>query len=204
MSFPYTYSEKIYFTKEFEDVFQLSEIIRYKLLRSGFVANKEQQEKFTVNSPFLKIPFAFGFELKHKELKYKINLEVLIKIILITVIFTALLSYNSLSFFFIFTVIFSIVFYSLNLLIINSFIKSNIIKILKENDIKITEEENILEEQKEWMNDPERCPACGTFLSEIDLVCPECGLHLKRTRHSIPLDTSKYKKEQVKYHYKKK
>jgi len=89
-------------------------------------------------------------------------------------------------------------------MIMNGYVRSVLSKILKTNKLSVTEQETFSKEQEEWMNDKNRCPACGYFLSDIDLVCPDCGLHLKRSRHTIPLDTSKYKNNPVKYHYKKK
>lgn len=89
-------------------------------------------------------------------------------------------------------------------MIINGYMHSVFLKILKNNKLSVPEKESLSDEQELWLNDKNRCPACGYFLSDIDLICPECGLHLKRSRHTIPLDTSKYKNKSVKYHYKKK
>jgi hypothetical protein len=61
-------------------------------------------------------------------------------------------------------------------------------------------------EQIRWLNDPEKCPACGATIKEIDLFCPECGLKLKQNRFTKDLDTAKYVeiKQNIVYHYKKK
>ena len=138
------------------------------------------------------------------EIEYKVYLDQLIKIILIVIIFSALFSYTSLNYFFWFASLFSFLFYFLNALIINSYVQSSFLKILENSQLYISEKEILSEEQQIWLNDKNRCPACGFFLSDIDLICPECGLHLKRSRHTIPLDTSKYQNKPIKYHYKKK
>ncbi len=206
MSFPYTYSDKINFTGSRFNFDDFKVIILKELLNKHhfLLIENSESELLKIKSPFFKIPFSFEFEVYSDELKYKIHLDQLLKIILIVIIFSALFSYASLSFFFWFASLFSVLFYSLNILIINGYIHSALSEILAKHNLNISDKESFSEEQKEWMNDKNRCPACGYFLSDIDLICPECGLHLKRNRHTIPLDTSKYKDTDIKYHYKKK
>ncbi len=206
MSFPYTYSDKIYFYDNKKSLSSIESLIVKKLLRthSFTSADSDKIDILKAHSPFLKIPFLFEFEIISGEINYTIHLDQLLKIILIVIIFAALFSYASLSFFFWFASLFSIFFYILNIMIINSYIHSVISNILEKNKLSVSEKESLSKEQETWLNDKNRCPACGYYLSDIDLSCPECGLHLKRSRHTIPLDTSKYKNESVKYHYKKK
>ena len=206
MSFPYTYTDKIYFSRNKKDINSIESLIVKNLLNkhSFSSADYDKTDILKAHSPFLKIPFLFEFEINSGEINYKIHLDQLLKIILIVIIFAALFSYASLSFFFWFASLFSVLFYILNIMIINSYIHSIISKILEKNKLSVSEKESLSEEQETWLNDKSRCPACGHYLSDIDLSCPECGLHLKRSRHTIPLDTSKYKNESVKYHYKKK
>ncbi len=206
MSFPYTYSDTITFSKNELSSKKLRNIIIKELTSgklSGYSENKESGLLKT-SSPFLKIPFQINIEVTNSEISYSVHLEYLIKIILAVIIFSALFSYTSLSFFFWFSSLFSVIFYIFNILIINSFVNSSILKILKKYKLISSEKEILTTEQEQWLNDKNRCPACGKYLSDIDLICPECGLHLKRSRHTIPLDTSKYKNEPVKYYYKKK
>ncbi|MCD6366271.1 MAG: zinc-ribbon domain-containing protein, partial [Bacteroidales bacterium] len=66
--------------------------------------------------------------------------------------------------------------------------------------------ENFSGEQTDWLNDPNKCPACGATIKENDLFCPECGLKLKQNRFTKDLDTTKYRQpaQNIVYHYKKK
>ena len=206
MGFPYTYSDKIEFNNNKFTPDNIKKQILKDLLNNAHFSeiDNTNSEILKANSPFSRIPFSVEFNVTSNEINYKIHLEQLLKIILIIIIFAALFSYASLSFFFWFASLFSVFFYVLNIMVINSFINSTFTDILKKYKIFINEKESFSEEQKKWLNDKNRCPACGYYLSEIDLSCPECGLHLKRSRHTIPLDTSKYKNEPVKYHFKKK
>jgi len=206
LGFPYTYSDKINFSDNRFNLNDLKNLITKELLRKHHFLPSEnnKSELLKANSPFLKIPFSLEFKMYSSEIKYKVHLDQLIKIILIVIIFSALFSYTSLSFFFWFASLFSVLFYFLNILIINSYVQSSFTKILENNNLFISEKETLSEEQKIWLNDKNRCPACGFFLSDIDLICPECGLHLKRNRHTIPLNISKYQNKSIKYHYKKK
>ncbi len=206
MSFPYTYSDKISFSEKQQNPNDIKNSTERELINTYHFSPSENNKSqlFKVNSPFLKIPFSFELSVNTTEINYTIHLDQLLKIILIVIIFSALFSYASLGFFFWFASLFSVFFYILNIMIMNGYVRSVLSKILKTNKLSVTEQETFSKEQEEWMNDKNRCPACGYFLSDIDLVCPDCGLHLKRSRHTIPLDTSKYKNNPVKYHYKKK
>ncbi len=205
MSFPYTYSDSITISKGNISSENLQNIIINELITAGTFINSQNNnfELLKSKSPFLKIPFQIKIDVQHSDIKYTVRLEYLIRIILAVIIFSALFSYTSLSFFFWFASVFSVLFYLLNLLIINGFVNSAILKILEKHKLISGKKESLSKEQETWLNDKNRCPACGTYLSEIDLTCPECGLHLKRSRHTIPLDTSKYKNEPINYHYKK-
>lgn len=37
----------------------------------------------------------------------------------------------------------------------------------------------ISEEQKEWMENPDKCDACGHILTTPESICPDCGLSLR-------------------------
>lgn len=206
MGFPYTYSDKINFSVNRLNINDIENLIIKELLSkySFLLSDNNKSKILKSNSPFLKIPFSLELTFSSSEIEYKVYLDQLIKIILIVIIFSALFSYTSLNYFFWFASLFSFLFYFLNALIINSYVQSSFLKILENSQLYISEKEILSEEQQIWLNDKNRCPACGFFLSDIDLICPECGLHLKRSRHTIPLDTSKYQNKPIKYHYKKK
>jgi hypothetical protein len=51
----------------------------------------------------------------------------------------------------------------------------NTVKVLLEAKKTVS----ISEEQKEWIENLNRCDACGHVLSTTDVVCPDCGLSLQ-------------------------
>ena len=61
----------------------------------------------------------------------------------------------------------------------------------------------ISQEQKQWLNDETKCPACGENIAENDIVCKSCGLKLKQNRYTKPLNLNqKSNGSGIKYHYK--
>ncbi len=205
MSFPHTYTGRIFYKGRKQDLHILEKNIRDDLAKMAQFEVKQENNTtlFQSSSPFLKIPFAFSLDINTDEIVYTLQLQQTLKIILFVLIFTALFSYNSLSFFFWFASLFTITFYTVNLLIINGVINQTFVKILEKRKLYIPDKEHLSAEQKEWLKDKNRCPACGYFLSSIDLTCPECDLQLNRKRKDLPLDTAKYQDLPVKYHLKK-
>ena len=60
-------------------------------------------------------------------------------------------------------------------------------------------------EQQEWMQNPNKCSACGASISANHIVCPNCGLKIKQNPYTKPLDLSqKNIGDDIKYHYKAK
>lgn len=58
-------------------------------------------------------------------------------------------------------------------------------------------------EQKQWISDPSKCPACGENITKNDIMCKSCGLKIKQNRFTKPLDLQpKTNVGGIKYHYK--
>lgn len=137
-------------------------------------------------------------------INYDINVSRLINVILLTVIFSAFISFFSIKLFLIFSILFSILFYALNLIYISGLVKKDIESALGRNLYQFNEKEEFTDEQLNWMKDKFRCPACGEYLSIFDIDCPDCGLRIKKSRKYLPVDTSKHKNVRIKYHYREK
>jgi len=136
------------------------------------------------------------------EITYEIDLDKLIKVTLLLIIFAAFFSFLSVSGFLIFTSIFTITFFAVNLFFINSFIERVIIKVSGSSNFNFEGSEVMGKKQEEWFRNPLKCSACGTTISDLDLDCPECGLKIRNNRYTVPLDTSKYQEKSFTYHYK--
>ena len=138
------------------------------------------------------------------KVEYEIHLMPLIKITIALIVFIALFSSFGMTGFLWFSFVFSIVFFLVNLM----FADSHIQKILKSSDLYLSlnppEEDGYTDEQKKWLKDHNRCPACGEEINIYDMHCPDCGLKLKQNKFTIPLDVTKYGEKRFKYHYKKK
>ena len=156
----------------------------------------------------------FGFEYetdfkvtgtdKEVNIEYEFHLDKLIKITLLLVVFTAFFSYFNVTAFLIFSALLAIIFYSANLFFINSYLQKIIRKAVGINEFDFEGSEELSKKQKEWMKNPSKCSACGHNITIYDLYCPDCGLRIKQNKFSIPLDTTKYQKKTVKFHYKAK
>ena len=210
MPLPYSYKSKIEIPESEEvDVFYAINNYANHIERNGF-ENFEFDKgiiHFLSNYSFVNFKYKVDLHIKKEDLiivEYEIHLMQLIKITLALVVFIAVFSSFGMSGFLWFSFIFSAIFFFVNIL----FADSHLQKIIKSAPLFVSlnpiEEEGFNEEQKKWLTDANRCPACGEEINIYDVNCPECGLKLKQNKYTIPLDVTKYKEKRFKYHYKKK
>lgn len=215
MAFPYTYSKTLTFTlkgkyRNIKTSFLQSIIFEKLRINNKLKGVTVKGKKVLIKAIAPVINFQYSVEFKffkdedEIQITYDVNLDKLLMIVLVTIILTAFFSFLSVKYFLILAGILTVSLYAIFYLIIDNFIQ----KIVKNGiDYIIVNEdysEKYSDEQLEWIYDDGRCSACGKVLSEFDLHCPDCGLKLKRSRYTIPLDVSKYKDKQVSYHFKKK
>jgi len=213
MALPYSYYF-IFPPKDKHIRFRSKETIK-SLLHSYFLSltkDKNHDNEFKIPSPFIGILFRFQFDiLSENPLKIGITvfLQNLINISLIFTMIAALFSTFNFVEYFLFSLIIISLFFWLNIIIFIRYLKKQIINSLSIQPFfekNLGSEEN-LAEQDLWINDPGRCPACGTAITEKDLFCPECELRLKQNRFTKKLNTEKYHQYSPKniiYHYTKK
>jgi len=210
MALPYTYNGKIEISGAenytAEDVCN----ILYNELSDNTLANELKCEnlkiEFIYRSLFnIKYPVELTIAAEEPAvIHYEAKLMKLIQLSIILIVFIALFSSFGISGFLWFSAIFTFIFFSLNVLFIESGIQ-NLIK--STNFYKILNpgtEGEFNEEQLKWLNDTNRCPACGEHLLEYDQICPECGLKLPRKQIAKPFDVSKYEDKRLNYFYKQK
>ncbi len=213
MAFPYTYKNIVELTGEnFKNKITGIEFVTNLLVQKIKKQEIKELEHNNNNISFKSNSSLFGIIYKIKinvfeangdiNIEYEILLDVLLKITLFAVIFIAFFSFISVSKFLIFAGLFIILFYSINLLFINSYILKFINDIIGKNLFDFDNSETLSNEQKEWINNPDKCPACGYYIDVFDLYCPDCGLKVKKNKFAIPLDTTKYHDKTIKYHYK--
>ncbi len=215
MAFPYTYNKTLTFTlkKKYFDINSsfLQSVIFEKIkgnVKLKDVIKKDKNISFKTFAPIFNFQYSVEFDFyKDKDeinITYEVNLEKLLMIVLVIIILTAFFSFVSVKYFLILAGVFAITTYGFFYLIIDNFIQTIIKKNIDTIIISQDDTEKYSDEQMKWISDDNRCSACGETLSDFDLYCPECGIKLKRSRFTIPLDVSKYKDKQVSYHIKKK
>lgn len=191
---------------DFKDIQNLITKAILKKNPINFEINK-QNLFFTFKAPALNFKYStelsINFTKGNLNIDYEVNFENLIRIILIVIILTAFFSFLSVNYFLIASGLISVLFFIIGFLTVDHFLE----KTIKQSIEAIVYDKNIVEkfseEQLSWINDENKCSACGEHLTEFDLYCPECGIKLKRNRHTIPLDVSKYQDRNITYHLKK-
>jgi len=209
MSLPYSYKNIIEIPESEEvDIDYAINSYAEHIRNIGFDNLKLEKGVIHFISDYSLINFKYPVDLiiKKQELitvEYEIHLMQLIKITIALIVFIAFFSSFGMTGFLWFSFVFSVVFFLVNLM----FADSHIQKIIKSSYLYLSlnppEEDGYTDEQKKWMKDKNRCPACGEEITIYDMHCPDCGLKLKQNRHTIPLDVTKYKEKRFKYHYKK-
>jgi hypothetical protein len=210
MSLPNSYSGKIHFPiNEKTDWQQFSTSLETQLdsdpLIKEFVINDDLIQ-FTHQSIF-RIQYNVDIQVSPKNLHsvdYEIKLNKLIQICVVLIIFIALFSSFTFTAFLWFSFIFTIVFYAVNIMVIDKYVQ-NIINSAVRNGKSLEMNEEILsKEQLEWIKDNSKCPACGENITEYDKNCPECGIKLREKVPQTPFNASKYKKKRITYYFKEK
>ncbi|MCF6240265.1 MAG: zinc ribbon domain-containing protein [Bacteroidales bacterium] len=210
MSLPYSYKSKI-IVPDSENV-EINDAINALagyIHKSGFDDFDFDAGKihFRTNNAFINFQYEVDLFIEKEEdinIHYEIHIIQLIKITIALIVFIAFFSSFGFSGFLWFSIIFSIVFYFLNLLFADTYVQKVIKKSPFYQAFDPLEREGFTDEQIKWLHDKNRCPACGAEVTDWDIHCPECGLRLKQNNFTIPLDVSKYKEKRFKYHFKDK
>ncbi len=208
MALPYTYKSKIEIPES--EAFEPEEVL-YKLesqliIRQLVSDFNLEDEKISFNYKALfNIKYPVEITLKKEAgiwIYYEAKLMKLIQLSLGLIIFVAFFSSFEINGFLWFSAIFTLIFFTTNVL----YIENGIQKLLKSTSlfqsIDNRPEERFSEEQLKWMNNTNKCPACGEDLQPYDQNCPECGLRLPRKPIAKPFDVSKYENKQLSYSYK--
>lgn len=146
-----------------------------------FSINKNDDSKFpeqiSISIPFL--PFSVTGKITLKSLKQNQYLKVeynhsyTISTIICILVAGLLLSNFSVFQFIVFGFVVSIVVY---FLIAQFCIQQTRIKLNLNNHSNGI---HIIDQQSEWIQNPEKCPACGHKITLHDRFCPNCGLNLR-------------------------
>ncbi len=192
MAFPYSYKKHIKLNKQ-ELTGITPEMMRFALLNvysdDKFLEEKDNKISFSSNYSLINFTYKIDFIISEPDentlnIDIEIHLISLLKITVFLMIFIALFSKFAFRNYLLFAGIFLILFYGLNIL----FLSHNInIRIKKAMQLLGFENNEISAEQKSWLNDPNKCSACGSDLTVDDFECPSCGLTIKPRIQTKPL-----------------
>jgi len=156
---------------------------------------------------FLGIHFQIEVQTKsigQKSIGYEIKLNKLLQVCIALILFIAFFSGFKFSGFIWFSVIFTLTFYFLNILIVDKQIQAIIKSAFYDREMGEGNEEILTQKQLEWINNKSKCPACGEDITEYDMNCPECGLKIRDKVKLKPYDLSKYVHKNIKYFFREK
>jgi len=164
------------------------------------LAVDENKISFSFKSLF-SIPYIIDIIVKKKnEIFIEIKLSKLIQVCIALALFTAFFSKFGVRAYLWFTAILILLFFSINILIIRNLLKQLVIEPFN-TDVENANQEIITSQQKKWINDATKCPACGDDITEYDLHCPDCGLRLRNNAVLSPFNVTKYKDSRFKYFF---
>ena len=212
MALPYSY--RFIFPPKEKNIHFHSEEEVTKILENGFRRFKEDEKKseeYKIPSPFIGIVFRISFKVVSANplrIETTVYFQSLINISLIFTLIAALFSTFNFVEYFLFSLVIIVLFFWGNAGVFIRHLKKLFVNALGLQSLfeENLGAENFSEEQTDWLNDPNKCPACGSDIKENDLFCPECGLKLRQNRFTKDLDTTKYQQpaQNIVYHYKKK
>ena len=189
-----------------EAVFE-SIILAFQNVDSKTYEIGENTLKFTEQTSIIRFQYPTEILVKanSQEIHIKINVKLveLLKIILIVTVLIAFISTFSVDNYLLFTFGFAVIFYILNIIFIHTYLKQKIQSTTFYRNM-FPDSEEMTNTQEEWINNPNKCAACGYNIIDTDINCPECGIRLRANKYTKPLNISKYKDNSIRYHYKEK
>ena len=209
MSFPQTYRNNMCF--DFSSSTNI-DVINSALLKSlksagatDFKFNKNEIH-FNIKKSILHFKYSANFKIindkERLKIEYEFSLIQLFEISLFVIIFAAFASNFSVYYLIKFSIIFLLIFYPVNIY----FIGNELRKLIKTAYLSVFPENNsdYSKEQQEWINNPNKCPACGAYINDYSSKCVNCGLTLKHGRQiKSNINQTSDRNKKIAYHYKK-
>lgn len=190
MPFPKSYEKELFFDHdEIPENFGLNVIKQiskhgYKLEEDNTSVSYNSQK--TIGRFMLPVSIEWKSGRDGVSISIDIITSRLINIIIAVVLLASLSSGFSVSFFFVFSVVFSVLFYAINISFVISECRSIITFAREEKD----ESEIFSNQQKQWIKDKNKCPACGAAINKYSWQCHNCGIVLRQKRKVSRFNTS--------------
>lgn len=193
MPFPNSYKKTISPLKKCNDTLILISEIRKKMGKFDPYEMKVSKNSLAFKSKrsLFSIPYNVEIFIDNKmNITYEFFLTNVVKISIMIFVFIPFFSNFSFNSYLIFAFFIVFLFYYFSLTFINSSLKSSINKIWDTPDLEI------IDQQKEWISNPDKCPACGAFVSQLDNECFDCGLSIKNSGNQ-----SRFNFRELNFHY---
>jgi len=207
MSFPYSYTKKIQLSNKNLILKDISEKIKSLSEKYKFIDINFQNNIIEITTKNSLVYFEYQIKINVDDdniLNIEIQLINLLKLSLLIIVVVPFISNFSIKNFFIFSIAIFSIFYFLNFIYINSF-TNQLAKFITEGiEIDTIVEEEISDEQKEWIENPYKCSACGALIEDYYTHCLDCGLKQDRPAKKSPFNTTKYVDYEIKYNFKEK
>ena len=206
MSFPLTYKNNMCFDYSSSINIDVINSALIKTLKSAGASDfkfKENTIYFNLKKSILQFKYSANFKVINEKdqikIGYSFSLIPVFEISLFVIIFAAFASNFSTYSLLKFSIIFLLIFYPVNIL----FISNELRKIIKNSYLSVFPENNsdYSKEQQEWMDNPNKCPACGAYINEYSSKCVNCGLTLKYGKKiKSNINQTSAKKRKITYH----
>jgi hypothetical protein len=126
---------------------------------------------------YFSFPTSLVISKTKNSLEFDFNFQInnLLQALLIFILAAALFSTFSVSFYFWFVFITGLVFIISIYLMLHNTCNTIVNQVLIHNPLN----DELTSEQREWIANPNVCPACGTEINDYSANCSECGLFIK-------------------------
>lgn len=204
MSFPYSYIKRFEIINKNIDIENVEKKIKsisdkYKITEISFQNSKI--EMICQNS-LAYFKFQIDIFIDDDKLNIEIHIINLLKISLLIVILFPFFSNFSIGKVLLFSGIIISIFYLANIIYINSFINKFSDFLIEGTEIDKINTEEFSEEQMQWINDKNRCSACGAYVKDYYTHCFDCGIKLDRKAKKSPFNSTNYKNYEIRYKFK--
>lgn len=204
MSFPLNYTGELVFYKP--EGFVTDAFIHQLKLKFN-IENNITPFVFHTRSSFSKLPIKVVFDVIDDNTsilcRYNISLFENNLVFIASLVFASFFYFNNSIDVSVIVIALGIVYYLANTSRISHFIKSNIYNILGSNiDYGMID---LWKKQKQWMQDPLLCPACGEPKNKYSNKCVNCGLFFTKDKQRVSqTNTSLSNSESINYEIKNK
>lgn len=206
MSLPYSFNKKIDFiyskinqSKLIDKLYSIK--AKHKIIE---ILNFENNVRIITRNSLINFSYEIVIkEDEEKKMYFEIYVINLFKISLLIIVFIPFFTNFSFDKILLFSSTFFVIFYFINLLYINAFVNKISKFIIEDIEPDAVYEEHISEEQKEWIQNKNKCSACGAKIENYYTHCFECGIKLDHKVKKSPFSTTKYVDYEIRYELKK-